>query len=121
VRVDLASAAVRQEAGNLARCRSLVGPEEISSTIYSWRPCLVLASTAETGPLPLLCKPGGNNPRGASLLTFVVGTAKIDVIAHISWEDLGLDRLVLGRFEGSETLNTPWPRRRSRPRPTYRS
>ena len=76
----------------------------MSSVIYSWRPFLVLAATAETGPLPLLCKPGGNNPRGASLRTFVVGTAKIDVIAHISREDLGLDRLVLGRFEGSETL-----------------
>jgi hypothetical protein len=36
--------------------------------------------------------------------TFVAGTTKIDVIAHISWEDLELDRLVLSRFEGSETI-----------------
>jgi hypothetical protein len=36
--------------------------------------------------------------------TFVVGTTKIDVIAHISREDLELDRLVLSRFEGSETI-----------------
>jgi hypothetical protein len=33
-----------------------------------------------------------------------MGTTKIDVIAHISREDLELDRLVLRRFEGSETL-----------------
>jgi hypothetical protein len=38
------------------------------------------------------------------LRTFVVGTTKIDVIAHISREDLELDRLILRRFEGSETL-----------------
>ena len=31
-------------------------------------------------------------------------TTKLDVIAHISREDLELDRLVLRRFEGSETL-----------------
>jgi hypothetical protein len=36
--------------------------------------------------------------------TFVVGTTKIDVVAHISREDLELDRLVLSRFEGSETI-----------------
>ena len=36
--------------------------------------------------------------------TFVVGATKIDVIAHISREDLELDRLVLCRFEGSETI-----------------
>ena len=36
--------------------------------------------------------------------TFVVGTTKIDVIAHISREDLELDRLVLSRFEGSEMI-----------------
>ena len=36
--------------------------------------------------------------------TFVVGTTKIDVIAHISRGDLELDRLVLSRFEGSETI-----------------
>jgi hypothetical protein len=36
--------------------------------------------------------------------TFVAGTTKIDVIAHISREDLELDRLVLNRFEGSETI-----------------
>jgi hypothetical protein len=41
---------------------------------------------------------------GVSLRTFVVGTTKIDVIAHISREDLELDRLILRRFEGSETL-----------------
>jgi hypothetical protein len=45
------------------------------------------------------------------LRTFVVGTTKIDVIAHISREDLELDRLVLKRFEGSETLaNTAFQR-----------
>jgi hypothetical protein len=36
--------------------------------------------------------------------TFVVGTTKIDVVAHISREDLELDRLILSRFEGSETI-----------------
>jgi hypothetical protein len=36
--------------------------------------------------------------------TFVAGATKIDVIAHISQEDLELDRLVLSRFEGSETI-----------------
>jgi hypothetical protein len=36
--------------------------------------------------------------------TFVVGTTKIDVVAHISREDLELDRLVLSGFEGSETI-----------------
>jgi hypothetical protein len=36
--------------------------------------------------------------------TFVVGTTKIDVIAHISREDLELDQLVLSRFEGSEIV-----------------
>jgi hypothetical protein len=36
--------------------------------------------------------------------TFVVGTTKIDVTAHISREDLELDRLILRRFEGSEAL-----------------
>jgi hypothetical protein len=36
--------------------------------------------------------------------TFVAGTTTIDVIAHISREDLELDRLVLNRFEGSETI-----------------
>jgi hypothetical protein len=36
--------------------------------------------------------------------TFVAGTTKIDVIAHISREDLELDRLVLSRFEGSEMI-----------------
>jgi hypothetical protein len=35
--------------------------------------------------------------------TFVAGTTKIDVIAHISQEGLELDRLVLRRFEGCET------------------
>jgi hypothetical protein len=38
------------------------------------------------------------------LRIFVIGSTKIDVIAHISSEDLELDRLILGRFEGSETL-----------------
>jgi hypothetical protein len=38
------------------------------------------------------------------LRTFVVGTTKIDITAHISREDLELDRLVLRRFEGSEAL-----------------
>jgi hypothetical protein len=36
--------------------------------------------------------------------TFGAGTTKIDVIAHISREALELDRLVLSRFEGSETI-----------------
>ena len=36
--------------------------------------------------------------------TFVAGATKIDVIAHISQEDLELDRLVLSRFEGSEAI-----------------
>jgi hypothetical protein len=36
--------------------------------------------------------------------TFVVGTTKIDVIAHIGREDLELDRLVLSRVEGSEVI-----------------
>ena len=36
--------------------------------------------------------------------TFIAGKTKIDVIAHISREDLELDRLVLSRFEGSETI-----------------
>ena len=36
--------------------------------------------------------------------TFVAGETKIDVIAHIRQEDLELDRLVLSRFEGSETI-----------------
>jgi hypothetical protein len=42
--------------------------------------------------------------RGTSLRTFVIGTTKIDVTAHISSGDLELDWLILGRFEGSETL-----------------
>ena len=42
--------------------------------------------------------------RGTSLRTFVIGTTKIDVTAHIGAENLELDRLILGRFEGSETL-----------------
>jgi hypothetical protein len=36
--------------------------------------------------------------------TFVAGTTKIDVVAHISREDLELDRLVLCRYEGSQTI-----------------
>ena len=36
--------------------------------------------------------------------TFIVGTTKIDVVAHIIREDLELDRLVLSRFEGSEMI-----------------
>jgi hypothetical protein len=36
--------------------------------------------------------------------TFIVGATKIDVVAHISGEDLELDRLVLSRFEGSELV-----------------
>ncbi len=35
--------------------------------------------------------------------TFIAGTTKIDIIAHISREDLELERLVLHRFEGSES------------------
>jgi hypothetical protein len=49
--------------------------------------------------LPGPVRVGGNDMR-----TFVVGATKIDVIAHISREDLELDRLVLYRFEGSETI-----------------
>jgi hypothetical protein len=41
---------------------------------------------------------------GLDMRTFVAGTTKIDVVAQISREDLELDRLVLGRFEGSETI-----------------
>jgi hypothetical protein len=36
--------------------------------------------------------------------TFVTGTTRIDVAAHISQEALELDRLVLSRFEGSRTV-----------------
>jgi hypothetical protein len=36
--------------------------------------------------------------------TFVAGATKIDVIAHISRDDLELDRLVLFGFEGSQTI-----------------
>ena len=72
---------------------------------HSRRPCLARAATPETGPLPLFCEPDGTNTNGDQLVrTFVVGTTKIDVIAHISREDLELDRLILRRFEGSETL-----------------
>jgi hypothetical protein len=40
--------------------------------------------------------------------TFIAGTTKIDIIAHISREDLELEGLVLHRFEGSEsTVRTP--------------
>ncbi len=35
--------------------------------------------------------------------TFIAGTTKIDIIAHISREDLELERLVFHRFEGSES------------------
>ncbi len=35
--------------------------------------------------------------------TFIAGTTKIDIIAHISREDLELEGLVLHRFEGSES------------------
>ena len=38
--------------------------------------------------------------------TFFSDTTKIDVIAHISGDDLEVDRLVLRRFEGSETTAT---------------
>jgi hypothetical protein len=72
---------------------------------HSRRPCLARAATPETGPLPLFCEPDGTNTNGDQLVrTFVVGTTKIDVIAHISREDLELDRLILRRFEGAETL-----------------
>jgi hypothetical protein len=58
--------------------------------------------------------------------TFVAGATKIDVIAHISREDLELDRLVLFRFEGSETianaaLQTLVNRYRGRPLAEYAS
>jgi hypothetical protein len=38
--------------------------------------------------------------------TFLADTTKIDVIAYISGDDLEVDRLVLRRFEGSETAAT---------------
>jgi hypothetical protein len=38
--------------------------------------------------------------------TFFSDTTKIDVIAHISGDDLEVDRLVLRRFEGSEITAT---------------
>jgi len=40
---------------------------------------------------------------GIAMRTFISDTTKIDVIAHISGDDLEVDRLVLRRFEGSET------------------
>ena len=46
---------------------------------------------------------GDNSYRGAAMRTFFSDTTKIDVIAHISGDDLEVDRLVLRRFEGSET------------------
>jgi hypothetical protein len=36
--------------------------------------------------------------------TFVTGTTRIDVVAQISQGALELDRLVLSRFEGSQTI-----------------
>jgi hypothetical protein len=38
--------------------------------------------------------------------TFLADTTKIDVIAHITGDDLEIDRLVLRRFEGSEIAAT---------------
>jgi hypothetical protein len=38
--------------------------------------------------------------------TFLADATKIDVIAYISGDDLEVDRLVLRRFEGSETAAT---------------
>jgi hypothetical protein len=73
--------------------------------IHTRWPCLVLAATPPEPGLPLpFSSTAGTNSRGISLRTFVVGTTKIDVTAHISREDLEFDRLVLGRFEGSEAL-----------------
>ena len=43
---------------------------------------------------------------GAAMRTFFSDTTKIDVIAQISGDDLEVDRLVLRRFEGSETTAT---------------
>jgi len=40
---------------------------------------------------------------GIVMRTFLTDTTKIDVIAYISGDDLEIDRLVLRRFEGSET------------------
>jgi hypothetical protein len=48
--------------------------------------------------------PGPVHVGEIDMRTFVAGATKIDVIAHISREDLELDRLVLCRFEGSETI-----------------
>ena len=36
--------------------------------------------------------------------TFIAGTTKIDVVAHIGLDNLELARLVLSRFEGSEPI-----------------
>jgi hypothetical protein len=48
--------------------------------------------------------PDGNNRAGEfDMRTFIAGTTKIDIIAHISREDLELEGLVLHRFEGSES------------------
>ena len=47
---------------------------------------------------------GTSSCGGMDMRTFVAGETKIDVIAHISQEDLELDRLVLSRFEGSEMI-----------------
>ena len=57
-------------------------------------------------PQHLLCVTAPDRPlyySGTDMRTFVAGTTKIDVIAHISQEGLELDRLVLSGFEGSET------------------
>jgi hypothetical protein len=43
---------------------------------------------------------------GLAMRTFFSDTTKIDVVAHISGDDLEVDRLVLRRFEGSETTAT---------------
>ena len=43
---------------------------------------------------------------GIAMRTFFSDTTKIDVIAQISGDDLEVDRLVLRRFEGSETTAT---------------
>jgi hypothetical protein len=63
--------------------------------LVSREPLRVLSVSGLMGPFPV---------GEIDMRTFVAGATKIDVIAHISREDLELDRLVLSRVEGSETI-----------------
>jgi hypothetical protein len=58
------------------------------------------------GRWALSWSPGRYLQGGIAMRTFLVDTTKIDVIAHISGDDLQIDRLFLRRFEGSETAAT---------------